>query len=405
MRPLRFALNHTRLAPSGGVEGYIWNLLRFLLDRGHSVDFFAGKFTAMIEHAGFRALRVQHLRVPQSLRVASFASSSRRAIEREERKQRYDIVQGFSRTYYHTIYRDGSGCREDYRELYLAPHARRGLRRALAAASPLDAIVRRIERKRYVDRPQRMVIAISGFVRDQILRRYPVPPENVRVVYSGVDCERFHPRRREGGRAKLRALAGNPQAPGERYLAFVGNDYLRKGLDIALGALASLRRAGTAKAPVLRLFVAGRDPRSARFEGMAQALGLGGTVHFLGPRDDVPDILAGADVLLLPSRFDAYANVSSESLASGTPVIASATSGAAELIRPEHGWVLERNEAGDLARMLIELSAGRDLSPLRSAARDAALALSWERHYAELEGIYGEVIEREGAAEGAWRLR
>jgi UDP-glucose:(heptosyl)LPS alpha-1,3-glucosyltransferase len=401
MRPLRFALNHTRLAASGGVEGYIWSLLRFLLDRGHSVDFFAGKFSAHLQHPRFRAIRVAHLRAPQSLRAASFAAASRRAIRREERARPYDIVQGFSRTYYHTVYRDGSGCREDYRDLYLAPHARRGLRRVLAAASPLDAIVRRIEWKRYVERPQRMVIAISGFVRDQILRRYPVPPETVRVVYSGVDCERFHPGRREAGRAKLRAIAGAAEAPGERYLAFVGNDYLRKGLDIALHALAALRRSAAGRA--FRLFVAGGDPHAAVFEKMARGLGLERTVHFLGPRDDVPDVLAGADALLLPSRFDAYANVSSEALASGTPVIASATSGAAELIRPEHGWVLARNDAEELGRLLIELSTASDLSPLRSAARAAALLLSWERHYRELEGIYAEVLEREPAAEGAGR--
>jgi glycosyltransferase involved in cell wall biosynthesis len=84
-------------------------------------------------------------------------------------------------------------------------------------------------------------------------------------------------------------------------------------------------------------------------------------------------------------------------------VIASATSGAAELIRPGHGWVLERNDVADLGRRLIELRAARDLSPLRSAARDAALLLSWERHYAELEGIYAEVLERERMEEGASR--
>jgi UDP-glucose:(heptosyl)LPS alpha-1,3-glucosyltransferase len=403
MRPLRFALNHTRLASSGGVEGYIWSLVRFLLERGHSVDFFAGKLLAEIEHPAFRAIFVPHLRAPQSLRVASFALASRRAIEREERRRPYDIVQGFSRTYHHTVYRDGSGTRDDYRELYLEPHVRRGLRRLLAAVSPLDAIVRRIERKRYVERPQRMVIAISGFVRDQILRRYPVAPETVRVVYSGVDCERFHPRRREQGRAKLRAIAGGAAGPAERYLAFVGNDYSRKGLDIALEALALLRQGGAAGGPAFRLFVAGRDAHAARFELRAHGLGLERSVHFLGPRDDIPDILAGADALLLPSRFDAYANVSSEALASGTPVIASATSGAAELIRPEHGRVLERNDPAGLARSLAELAA-RDLSPLRSAARQAALALSWERHYSELEALYEEVLERKAAAEGASRL-
>jgi UDP-glucose:(heptosyl)LPS alpha-1,3-glucosyltransferase len=406
MKPLRLAFNHTRLDASGGVEGYISNLLRYLLERGHHVDFFGGKFHLEPKHPNLRLVHVPYFRSPRPLRVASFAWLSHRCIAREERRQPYDIVQGFSRTYYHTLYRDGSGCRQDYCDLYLDEIARRGIRRLYYRLNPVDWVVRHIEHARYVKQPQRLVIAISSFVRDQILRRYPVRPETVRVVYSGVDCERFHPRLREAGRAKIADLFSLPHSAfpshaspeggpggGDRFLAFVGNDYHRKGLDLVLEALAALLQRGSARADALRLIVAGGDARAPAYERKARGLGLASRVRFLGSRPDVPDLLAGSDVLLLPSYFDAYANVSSEALASGTPVIASATSGAAELIHAGHGWVLAQNDAADLGRALEAFLSVEDPAPMRAAARKAALELRWDKHYSQIEDLYSELVE------------
>jgi|SRR5688572_968958 len=392
--PLRIALNHTRLEKSGGVEGYLWNLLAHLLDRGHSVDFFAAKFGARLEHPGLRLIRVPILKNPRPAKIATFALQSCRFIHREETRRPYDVIQGFSQTYYHTVYRDGSGCRQDYRELYLDPFVRGPLGRFWARIGLTDPLIRGIERARYVDRPQRVIVAISSFVRDQILRHYPVKPETVRVVYSGVDCDRFHPAKREAGRALLAGIAGAAADPPARWIAFVGNDYLRKGLDILLDALALFVRGGTPTRARPHVAVVGRDPDADRFEARARSLGIADRVRFLGSRQDIPEILAGSDVLCLPTRFDAYANVSSEALASGTPVIASATSGASELIRPAFGRVLARNDAPELAAALSEILSLDDPEPLRRAAREAALPLAWARHYAEIESIYAEAAAR-----------
>lgn len=412
MRPLRIAFNHTRLDTMGGVEGYIHKLLGFLLDRGHTVDFFGGKFPLEMQHPGLKLIHVPYLRSPRPLRLASFAWLSHRAIAREERKRPYDVIQGFSRTYYHTLYRDGSGCRADYCALYLDKFARRGLRSIYYRLNPVDWIVRRIERKRYVERPQRLVIAISGFVRDQILRRYPVAPETVRVLYSGVDCHRFHPGLRPEGRARLRALfrprgappdsesralSGAPPAassgaePNDRVLLFVGNDYHRKGLDLILECLGRRRSQAHGQSWPFRLVVVGGDSHAEGYARKADVLGLKERVRFLGKRRDVPELMAGADVLLLPSYFDAYANVSSEALACGTPVVASATSGAAEIVRRGCGWVLERTDLGELDRCLEAFFDQADLEPLRRAARAQALEVSWDRHYQEIEAIYEEL--------------
>ena len=401
MGPLRIALNHTRLAAGGGVEGYILNLLRHLLDAGHSVDYFCGKVSLEMAHPRLRIVRVPYLRAPRLLRVASFALLSHRAIAREERAKPYDVVQGFSRTYYHTLYRDGSGCRQDYRELYLDPVNRRGLRRLYYKLDPIDAVVRRIERRRFVTMPQKVVIANSRFVRDQILRRYAVAPESVRIIYSGVDCDRFRPDLRGAGRAKLDGIFGEPGGgTGRRYLTFVGNDYERKGLDLIFQALLRFVEP-PAGCPDFRLVVAGADPRTARYERAAREMGLSSRAAFLGRRSDVPEILAGSDALLLPSYFDAYANVGNEALACGTPVIVSPTTGNAELIGADNGWVLAKNDAEELRRALEGFFAVQDLSSHREGARRAALELSWGNHYRKIDEVLEEFAAKREESDGA----
>jgi UDP-glucose:(heptosyl)LPS alpha-1,3-glucosyltransferase len=392
MKPLRIALNHTRLASSGGVESYIYQLLGYLLERGHEVDFFAGRFLVEPRRPGLRLIRVPYLWTVRPLRLAAFAYFSRRAIRREEARRPYDVVQGFSKTYYQTLYRDGSGCRLAYREMYLDPIAHSRAQRLFYRFETTDWFIRRIERLRYAKYPPRLVIASSAFVRYQILERYALPPERVRVVYGGVDCDRFHPRRRPAGREKLAALFGST-GDGERAatLAFVSNDHRRKGLDLLLEALARRRREDGGGRP-FRLLVAGTDPLTPAYEAKARALGIAEHVRFPGARADIPDLLAGSDLLLLPSHFDAFAHVVSEAFASGVPAIASSTSGAAELIADGvQGWVLRRNDVESLGRALDLFFACDDLEPLRRAARETALRLSWKRHFEEVEAIYAEL--------------
>jgi UDP-glucose:(heptosyl)LPS alpha-1,3-glucosyltransferase len=106
----------------------------------------------------------------------------------------------------------------------------------------------------------------------------------------------------------------------------------------------------------------------------------------------VPELLAGADALLLPSWFDAFGNVVAEALACGTPVVASARCGGSEWIRDaENGFAVPQQDAGLLARPLRTLLEMAELAPLREAARRSAAAHAWEAHCAALLSVYREV--------------
>jgi UDP-glucose:(heptosyl)LPS alpha-1,3-glucosyltransferase len=391
---LRIAINHTRLGPRGGVEGYIWTLLGRLLDAGHHVDYFCHKVFEAPEHERFRLRKLRILRSPPSARLWSFARGSAKAIAAAQRERPYDVVHGFGKTWHHDLYRDGSGCHVDYRALYLDAVKRGPLRRALSGVGPYDRVIEAIEARRYGGDPPQLVYANSQWVADQILARHPLGPEWVRVIPSGVDCERFRPERAEAGRALLAAVPG--RRSDARAAVFVSNDHTRKGLPELLEALADLKGGGERG---LQLLVVGKDPGEASHRARASKLGLGDEVLFCGPRGDLADLLPACDLFCLPTRFDALPNAALEALAAGLPVLTSRQTGAAEHVREgANGWVVDQVDPAPIAGALRAFLGVEDLAPLRGAAREAALALSWDDHFTAVEEAYAEVARRREAA-------
>ncbi|TMJ66535.1 MAG: glycosyltransferase [Alphaproteobacteria bacterium] len=129
------------------------------------------------------------------------------------------------------------------------------------------------------------------------------------------------------------AAAGNV-APGERApLALaVGRLHPNKGFDLLLEALAATRE--------VTLWIAGDGPLRPRLERLATRLGIIGRVRFLGWREDVPRLLAAADLLVCPSLHEPLGNVVIEAWSAGLPVVATASDGPAGLIRDGESGIL-----------------------------------------------------------------
>jgi UDP-glucose:(heptosyl)LPS alpha-1,3-glucosyltransferase len=140
----------------------------------------------------------------------------------------------------------------------------------------------------------------------------------VQVIYNGVEPESLGPAGPPGSAREFLDIPAD-----EPLLLFLGSGFERKGLLMAIEALARLRH-GT-------LLVAGKD-RPGRFQGRAHRLGLNQRVRFLGQRDDVGRLLAAADLLILPTIYDPCANSCLEALALGVPVVTTTANGAAELV-------------------------------------------------------------------------
>jgi len=173
----------------------------------------------------------------------------------------------------------------------------------------------------------------------------------------------------------LATPASSRPADGIVRLVSAGQLIHRKGIDLLLRACGELPATGW------RLDCYGDGPERPRLEEMVRSLGLEERVAFHGvvSNDDVRDSLAQADVAVLPSRFDGWGMLVNESLAAGTPVVCTASCGAAVLVSTAHlGSVVQSGSAAALRAALAHAIARGPVPPQdRSAIHaDAAAHMS-----------------------------
>ena len=168
------------------------------------------------------------------------------------------------------------------------------------------------------------------------------PPERIVTLPNAVDTSRFQPRRalRTSGRA-LNAV-------------FVGRLVPEKGLE---GLFDAWRDAFGGRDDI-RLQLVGGGPLEKDLRERARRLGIAGQIDFLGHRDRVEEVLAGADLGVLPSLIEGLSNTLLEFMATGVPVVASRVSGSEDLIVPgRNGWLFPPQDVPALAACLREAEA------------------------------------------------
>jgi UDP-glucose:(heptosyl)LPS alpha-1,3-glucosyltransferase len=342
----------------GGVERATAGLLTALVDRGHEVHLASPGQGPPIAGVTVHPLRLP--RLPAAARALVLALAARRVVA----AGRWDVVQSHERTLCQQVYRAGEGCHR----AYLASGGSGG-GRALH-----HRVVLALEARVFARTSRIVAIARRG--KREIETLYGVDPARVRVIYNGVDLERFHPanvvRHRAAAREEARVGAR------DHVLLFVGSGFERKGLATALEALPGLGDA--------RLLVIGRGDET-RYRALAARVGVASRVRWLGLRRDVERWYAAADVLVLPARYEPFGNVHLEALASGLPVVTTTAAGGAEVVDADRGAVVPPDDAAAVAEALRRLRES-DAARLASAARAAAEPFTYERQVAGFEEVY-----------------
>jgi len=246
------------------------------------------------------------------------------------------------------------------------------------------AVFRSVERS-LASSTQR-IIAVSVSEAQTIKGAGIVDASRVRTVPNGID-----PARVEGAvPADLEALGLDPELP---VAAVVGLLYSAKGQDLALEALATEGLEG------LQLLFVGPGDQGPLTE-LAERLGVARRVAFTGARDDVPSILAAADFLLLPSRWEGMPYVVLEAMAASRAVVATPVDGARDLIEDGvNGYLAASISVAALSgAMRRAVLAGRGR---RESLGQAGRALLDERFSVaamveQLDGVYREALEASG---------
>ncbi|MCB9702954.1 MAG: glycosyltransferase [Myxococcales bacterium] len=207
----------------------------------------------------------------------------------------------------------------------------------------------------------------------------------------GVEVERFRPDRRDPA---LRRRLGI--AEGERLLLFLGRLSGEKGIDLLIDAWPAL-----AGRPGLRLVIAGHGPREAAVAELVARDPSIVRLDHVGGRDEVAALMASADLFLALGAFETFSLTTLEALACGTPVIAPASGGAAELIdRLGVGATFPAEEPGALAEaILAAIPPPRALLGRLRATIEAEYA--WDAAIRRITRGYEDVLNAERAGERA----
>lgn len=234
------------------------------------------------------------------------------------------------------------------------------------------------ERSAYQARRLRRVIAVSRGTARELQEFYGVAADRIRVVPNGVDHAVFRPAADAPARAALRTSLG---VPASAFIAlFCGGDWERKGLRDAIDAIAGM--------PDALLCVVGRGDEVA-MRAHAASRGAAAQVRFVGKTTTPEQWYAAADVLVHPSRYEAFSLVTLEAAASALPIIAHAVNGTEELVQDGVNGFLTAF-GGDALR--VPLLALRDDAARRTAMSVAALERSRRYAWDRVAGEYFDVL-------------
>jgi len=235
---------------------------------------------------------------------------------------------------------------------------------------------------------QGIVVSTASEIRD-IEELYFKSDENFttskfRIINPGVNLNTFKPGNRSMAKKQL-------HLSNAKMVLYAGRVEPLKGIDIAIEAVAKLEIN-----ELVNLIVVGGDSTSADMvadlKRLAESLGIAERVNFVGSisQSELADFYRAADVLIFPSYYESFGLVALESMASGTPVVASRVGGLTKLIKNGHtGYLVPFRRARSFTDKLEVILSNPSLQDAMSeSARCAAMEYGWEEVAKNLAEFY-----------------
>ena len=258
-----------------------------------------------------------------------------RQVKKWVKKNSADIVFGMDRTTEQTHLRAGNGVHDAYLKSRILNEGK--LKYYTCLCNPLHRKILKAEKAAFEFPGLKKLFVNSHMVKHEILERYSTDPAKIQVVHNGVEW--FEMQSDFDSWSQKRD-------PNQFTFLFIGNGYLRKGLEQLLDGLALLKD--------VRLFVVGKDKNLEYYQRKAAKLQI--KAHFFGPQNNIRPFYAQADALVIPSFYDPFANVTVEALAMGVNVISSKYNGGSEILKKQN--IIENLLSPDsIAAALTEATA------------------------------------------------
>jgi D-inositol-3-phosphate glycosyltransferase len=392
---------------TGGMNVYVRDLSRVLLQRGHHVDVFTRSQDSTIprEHNSLgQSGRVIHVPAgpehPYSKHLVydhlpEFVHGV--MIQAEKDGIRYDVL--------HSHYWLSGAVAQVLRERWSIPivhmfHTLGKMKNTVAQRPDEIEPTRRIQVEGQIVRSADALVAATPIEEEQLVRLYGADAGRIHVISPGVDTERFHPIPKEHAKERI-ALC-----PECCIILFVGRIEPLKGVDSLLRAIAHMVETRPDLRQKLHVPIIGGDPdriheadEMVRLQELREELGIEDVVTFLGARDQ--DLLqyyySAAEMVVMPSDYESFGMVALEAMACGTPVIASDVGGLAFLVKNGRtGYRVPARDPKALAAKMTRLLKNEGLRR-RIGHRAACWAetYAWSQIANEIEALYHEVISSE----------
>ena len=246
-----------------------------------------------------------------------------------------------------------------------------------------------------------LVIAVSEFIRDHLIREYGVPPERIRVIHRGVDVNLFDANRVSPTRL-IQITSKWRLQDSTQVVMLPGRLTSWKGHDLLIDAIAELKRRSGGHSDI-RCIMVGQDHghTSHRAHIMRYAAARGADVHIIDDCNDLPAAYMATDVVVSAStRPEAFGRVVAEAQAMGRPVVAPSHGGAQEIIVPGvTGWLFTPSDPVSLADALdraLRLNQDERIRIASAAIARAHELFSKTEMCAKTLDVYGEVLDRHG---------
>lgn len=235
--------------------------------------------------------------------------------------------------------------------------------------------------------------AITKAVKLAAVRSLRIPPERITVIERGRDPERLG----EPSKARRQAARQRLDLPDDAELLLnVGRQEHQKGQRVLLEAVASL----VPMRPRLKVLIAGRPGNASDELGCdLERFALTGKVKLLGHREDIPELLAAADVFVFPSLYEGLGGALIEAMGMGLPVVSTTIPAVREVVEEDHNALLvPSNSPESLARAIVRVLDDRTLAA-RMGQRSREIFLerfTLDKSVSRMIELYSRVVASNG---------
>lgn len=232
-----------------------------------------------------------------------------------------------------------------------------------------------------------LVLCVSAFIRDYMVEEVGVPRENTRVVHNGIELDLF------------KIKSPNPE-DGKLRLLYAGRLSPDKGVHTIIESFAIIKENHSQLPMILSIYGSGADDYTKHLKQLTKKYELEKWVQFKGvvPRDEMPEVFRGHDVLLFASIWaEPLARILQEAMACGLLVIGTSTGGSAEILQDgKNSLTFEAENAQMLAGKITLVHNDRGLIArlAKAGRRTVEEEFSIERMVDEIEMSFTQLLEQ-----------